>query len=297
LQAVSLIIIFQRQGIFPSFDLFQLTTAIAVAVGGSILLMWIGELMTEFGISNGISLVIFAGIVAALPQQIGQMIFTFDQSQLPFYIFFAIAGVLVIAGVVLVTEAERSIPVTYAKQVRGGKSYGGTQTYLPIRINQAGVMPIIFALSILMFPQLIGGLLSAMANPTAQSVGAALATFTQTGWLYSVVYFILVVLFTYVYTAITFEPHTLAANLQKNGAFIPGVRPGEATEQYVGNIVSRITLVGALFLGIIAVLPMIIQTISGNTTAAIGGTALLIVVSVVLDVIKKADAQLSMREY
>jgi preprotein translocase subunit SecY len=298
IQGFSLMTILSRQGILVSPDIFHQFITLAVIIGGSLLLMWIGELATEFGIANGVSLIIFAGIISAIPRHVSQFLFTFDASQIPQYAVFLIIGVLIVFGVVVVTEAERPIPVTYARRVTAtGRSTGGVSTYLPIRINQAGVMPIIFALSLLMIPQLLGTLLSGMANATAQSVGHVLALFTQTSWWYALAYFVLVFVFTYFYTAITFEPHQLAENLQKGGAFVPGIRPGNDTEAYVGNIVSRITLIGAVFLGFIAVLPVLMQKITGVNAIAVGGTALLIVVSVVLDFLKKIEAQLSMREY
>ena len=297
LQGFGLMVLLERAGILTHLSGITLVTALSVVVAGSILLMWLGELMTEFGIGNGISMIIFAGIVAGIPTEIGRLLFTYTPSQIPLYIVFVLVGLLLIAGVVAVTEAERPIPVTYAKQVRGMKVYGGTSTYVPIRINQAGVMPIIFALSLLLFPQLIGNLIIGAKSGIISSIGHALVNFSHTTWLYVSVYFVLVVLFTYFYTAVTFDPHAMATNLQKNGAFVPGVRPGNETEKYIGNIVTRITLVGALFLGVVAVLPMIVQAATGITAIAIGGTALLIVVSVVLDLIKKLDAQLSMREY
>jgi preprotein translocase subunit SecY len=210
---------------------------------------------------------------------------------------FLVAGVLIIAGVVVVTEAERPIPVTYAKQVRGAKMYGGGSTYLPLRVNQAGVIPIIFALSLLLFPQMIGNFLASSSNSVLLSISKVLVSFSQTSVLYAVLYFILVFLFTYFYTAVTFDPEALSTNLQKNGAFIPGIRPGVSTSQYISNVLSRITLLGATFLGFIAVLPLVVRSLTGITAIALGGTALLIVVSVVLDLIKKIDAQVSMREY
>lgn len=298
LQGFSLMTILERQGILTSPDMFHKFVTLAVIIGGSLLLMWIGELATEFGIANGVSLLIFAGIVAAVPRHVSQFLFTFDVSQLPQYIVFVLIGVLIIFGVVVVTEAERPIPVTYARRVTAtGRSTGGVSTYLPIRINQAGVMPIIFALSLLLIPQLLGSLLVNAASPMVQSIGRTLALFTQNSWWYAIAYFFLVFIFTYFYTAITFEPHQLADNLQKGGAFVPGIRPGHDTENYVGNIVSRITFIGALFLGVIAILPLVMQKVTGITSIAIGGTALLIVVSVVLDFLKKIEAQLSMREY
>jgi len=259
--------------------------------------MWIGELISEFGIGNGVSIIIFAGIVASLPGTVNQLVFTFDVSQIPLYVGFLIASLAVVAGVVAITEAERPIPITYSKRVRGQKVYGGISTYLPLRVNQAGVMPIIFALSILLLPQMLVGFLANATNPTVQSVSSAILSFLNNGWFYSIFYFLLVFLFTYFYTAITFDPHSIATNLQKSGAFVPGVRPGKTTEEYIAKIITRITLVGALFLGFVAVLPMAMQAITGITALAVGGTALLIAVSVVLDLLKKIEAQVSMREY
>ena len=297
IQGYSLLAILGNQGILFELSVFEQITNLVIVIAGSVLVMWLGELMSEFGVGNGVSLLIFAGIVATLPTQIGQLIFTFDVSQIPMYIAFLFIGILIIAGVVVVSEAERPVPVTYAKRVRGNKTYGGGATYLPLRVNQAGVMPIIFALSILLFPTLIGNVLSGATNPTVAKIATSLANFSQTSLLYAVLYFILVFGFTYFYTAITFDPDALSENLQKNGAFIPGVRPGSATSSYIGKILGRITLLGALFLGLIAVLPLAMRAITGITSLALGGTALLIVVSVLLDLVKKVDAQISMREY
>src|SRR3989344_713029 len=297
LQGIALLVLLERQGVIENLDFFSRTLNILIVTSGSILLMWIGELVSEFGIGNGVSIIIFAGIVAVIPSQVAQLIFTFDISQLPLYLAFLGAALLIVAGVVFITEAERPLPVTYAKRVRGMKVYGGVATYLPLRLNQAGVIPIIFALSILLFPQMIGTFLSTMSSAILAKIGALLISIVSNGWVYSISYFILVVLFTYFYTAVTFDPNSIAENLQKNGAFIPGVRPGNSTSEYIARVLNRITLFGALFLGSIAVLPLIMQRITGITTLAIGGTALLIVVSVVLDLIKKIDAQVSMREY
>ena len=296
-QGVALLAVLRSQGIMTDTSIFGMITNLSVIVAGSMLIMWIGEMISEFGIGNGVSLIIFAGIVDKIPKEVAQFFFTFDIANLPLYILFLAAGLLIVAGVVVVTEAERPVPVTYAKQVRGDHVSGGTQTYLPIRINQAGVIPIIFALSILLFPQLIGSFLGGMTNPTLLSISRGLLWFVQNTWLYSLAYFLFVFLFTYFYTAVTFDPEQISTNLQKNGAFIPGIRPGSATREYISRILNRTTTMGAVFLGLIAVLPLVIKSITGITAFAIGGTALLIVVSVVLDLIKKVDAQLSMREY
>lgn len=296
-QGFGLILLLMRQNVIAPLSLFDWVVNISVVVAGSILLMWIGELISEFGIGNGVSIIIFAGIVAILPSTLAQLAFSFDISQIPLYIGFIAAAVAIVAGVVFVTESERPIPVTYAKRVRGQKLYGGVSTYIPLRVNQAGVIPIIFALSILLLPQMIAGFLAQAGNDILRGAAEAVVSFLNNGWFYSIFYFVLVFLFTYFYTAVTFDPHAIATNLQKGGAFIPGVRPGTATSDHIAHILTRITFVGASFLGLIAVLPLVMQAITGITALAIGGTALLIVVSVVIDLIKKIDAQLSLREY
>jgi len=268
-----------------------------VIVAGSMLLVWVGELISEFAIGNGVSIIIFAGIVASLPTTISQLIFTFDIAQLPIYIGFISIAILIVFGVVIVTEAERPIPISYSKKVRGGKVYGGVSTYLPLRVNQAGVIPIIFALSILLFPQMIFSYLARLQNEFIISASDFVLGILANSWFYAIAYFILVFLFTYFYTAVTFDPEAIATNLQRSGAFVPGVRPGNNTSLYIGKVLTRITFVGALFLGFIAVLPLIMKAITGIASFAIGGTALLIVVSVVLDLVKSIEAQISIREY
>jgi len=296
-QGFSFLILLQKQGVINNLSTIDLITNMIIITAGSVFLMWIGELMTEYGVGNGVSMLIFAGIVAGLPSELSQLLFTFEPSQIPLYIGFIAIAVLIIFGVVIITEAERPIPVTYAKRVRGMRVYGGVSTYLPLRINQAGVMPIIFALSILLFPQMILNFLANVQNEAVMSVSKFLLEIMSNQILYAVLYFILVFLFTYFYTAVTFDPDSVANNLQKNGGFVPGIRPGKNTSEYIGKILTRTTFVGALFLGMIAILPMIMQTATGIATLAIGGTALLIVVSVVVDLIKKIDAQVTMREY
>lgn len=297
LQGYGLLVLLSRQGVLGAMNPFEMFMNVLIITAGSLLLMWIGELISEFGVGNGVSLIIFAGIVASIPTTASQLLAGYDPSQIPLYLGFLAAAIAIIAGVVVMTEAERPVPITYAKRVRGGKMYGGVSTYLPLRVNQAGVIPIIFALSILLFPQLIGGFLSGVDNSSLKAVGEFIKVNFTSGWIYSSVYFVLVFLFTYFYTAVTFDPEAIATNLQKSGAFIPGVRPGMATAEHVARILTRTTFAGALFLSAIAVLPLAMQSITGNQMLAIGGTALLIVVSVVLDLIKKLDAQLSMREY
>lgn len=297
IQAFGFLLLLSQQGVLPQLSPQEFIFNVIIVTAGAILVMWLGELMTEFGVGNGVSLIIFAGIVARIPQGIAQLAFAFDPSQVPAYIGFAVAAAAIVAGVVFITEAERPIPITYARRVRGMKVMGGISTYLPLRVNQAGVMPIIFALSFLLFPQMIATFLSKSSIVWVATASSHVVSWLANQLVYGVLYFFLVVIFTYFYTAITFEPHQVAKNLQKNGAFVPGVRPGPTTTEYLANIITRITLVGALFLGSLAVLPIILQAITGITAITIGGTALLIAVSVVLDLVKKIDAQTSIREY
>jgi preprotein translocase subunit SecY len=296
LQGYAFIILFQKQNILPAMSAGVLAMNLLIIVAGSVLLVWLGELISEFGVGNGVSMIIFAGIVSRLPSTLGQLFFTFDISQLATYIAMLALILVVIFGVVLVTEAERPIPVTYSKQVRGGGA-GGMQTYLPLRLNQAGVIPIIFALSILLFPQMIFQFLSSSTSAVVAHISTIALTLLSNVWFYDISYFVLVVLFTYFYTAVTFDPDQVSENLQKSGAFVPGIRPGQPTADYISRVLVRLTLVGALFLGFIAVLPLILRSATGIQSLAIGGTALLIVVTVVIDVVKKVDAQISVREY
>jgi preprotein translocase subunit SecY len=297
IQGFGLLALLKNAGAIGELSTFDHVFNLILITAGSMLLMWIGELINEYGIGNGVSLIIFAGIVASLPGVFQQLVSVYDPSQIPVYLAFLVVGLLVIFGVVVVTEAERPIPITYAKRVRGMKMYGGVSTYLPLRINQAGVIPIIFALSILLFPQIIINFFSGSSNSLVQGVVSFLTSVINNTLFYGSFYFVLVFLFTYFYTAVTFDPDAIAGNLQKNGAFIPGVRPGQSTADYLSKILGRITFVGALFLGIIAVLPFIMQAFTQNQSLAIGGTGLLIVVQVVLDLIKRINAQVSLREY
>lgn len=296
-QGYAFMTILQRQGVLAELTPFELLTNLIIIVAGSLLLMWLGEIITEFGVGNGLSLIIFAGIVSVLPSKVARLFFTFDASQIPSYLGFLLATGLVIWGVVLVTEAERPIPITYAKQVRGNKVYGGVSTYLPLRVNQAGVIPIIFAVSILVFPQIIAGFLANVNNQIIKRISESVVSLLSNQTLYGSLYFILVFMFTYFYTAVTFDPDMISKNLQRSGAFIPGVRPGSSTSSYVANVLFRLTMVGALFLGLIAVLPLLVGALTGISAVAVGGTSLLIVVSVVIDLIKKIETQIAAREY
>src|SRR3990167_1857656 len=297
LQSIGMYVLLKNQQVIPSLDTLSLIGMIVTMTAGSMLLIWLGELISEYGIGNGISLLIFGGIVAGVPSPASPAIFTFDTTQIPVYVAFLAAAVAVVAAIVLVSEAERPVPVTYAKRVRGMKFFGGASTYLPLRLNQAGVIPIIFALSFLLVPQMFAAFFATSGNVLLAGISNAVLGGLQNLLLYGALYFVLVFVFTFFYTAVTFDPHMISENLQKNGAFIPGVRPGGSTQEYLGKIITRTTFVGALFLAIIAVLPIIMQSITGIQTLALGGTALLIVVSVVLDLSRRVDAQLSLREY
>lgn len=296
-QGISFLIILERQGVLPILGTMPFVINLITITAGSLFLMWLGELISEYGLGNGVSVIIFAGIVASLPQSISQTIFAFDTTQIPLYLSYIVAALIVIAAVVVITEAERPVPVTYAKRVRGMKFFGGASTYLPLRLNQAGVIPIIFALSFLLIPQMFASFFQNSSYAILANLAGWLLGVFQNLTIYGVLYFVLVFLFTYFYTAVTFDPKQIAENLQKNGAFIPGVRPGNSTQEHLSHVITRITFVGALFLGLIAVLPIVMQGITGITTLTLGGTALLIVVSVILDLARRIDAQISIREY
>ena len=297
LQAYGLLIILSRQQILPPFNFFDYAASMITVAAGTVFLMWLGELMSEKNIGNGISLLIFAGIVSRLPVDLRQALLAFNPAQIPSYLTFFIVSIVVIAGVVVITEGQRNIPVSYAKRIRGNRVFGGVETHLPLRVNQAGVIPIIFAISIILFPGLIGNFLATVPNDSVQALSRFLIQLLNNRWLYGVFYFILVFLFTYFYTAVTFDPQAIATNIQKQGGFILGIRPGRPTAEFLYRILNRITLFGAIFLGAIAVLPLAVQSGFGLGAFTIGGTSLLIVVSVVLETLKQIDAQLVMHEY
>ncbi len=276
---------------------FQWLTTLAAVTTGTVLLMWLGELITEYGIGNGVSLIIFAGIVARIPKSIQQTLALYDPSKLTEIILFIIVGLIVVAAVVFVTEAQRNIPVSYAKRVHGNKTYGGVNTHLPLRVNQAGVIPIIFALSVLLLPSLVANFFVTAKSAAVAHFASGVVHFFQNQTYYAVIYFVLVIMFTYLYTAIVFNPDEIAENVQKNGGFIPGLRPGKQTADYLFMVLNRITVFGAFFLAIVAVLPFAIQLFTKTQSLTLGGTSLLIVVSVVIETIKGIEAQLVMRDY
>ncbi len=296
-QAYGLLIILIRQQVMPALGFSDLAFNMIIATAGTLFLMWIGELISEKSLGNGVSLIIFAGIAAGIPSSLQQELFTFTPDRIPAYLAFLAVSLLVIAGVVIISEGQRNIPVSYAKRIRGMRMYGGVSTHLPLRVNQAGVIPIIFAVSIVLFPGLIGSFLAGVPNAYVQSLSQFLIQLFNNQWLYGLVYFLMVFVFTYFYTAVTFDPKSIADNLQKQGGFVLGIRPGHPTSNFLQFIINRITLAGGLFLGIVAVLPLIVRPIFNIQALALGGTALLIVVSVVLETMKQIDSQLVMREY
>jgi len=297
IQSYAFLNLLKSQGVIGSIDLTLMVSNIIIITAGTIFLMWLGELITEKGIGNGVSLIIFAGIIASIPSTIYQTLLTYEPSQIPSYLAFVVIALIIIAGVVIITEGQRNIPVSYAKRIRGYRVYGGVSTHLPLRVNQAGVIPIIFALSIMLFPGMIATFLQGVDNHAVANFARFLGNMFQNQWLYGSLYFVLVVLFTYFYTAVTFDPKVIAENIQKQGGFVPGIRPGSPTAGFLYFVLNRITLVGALFLGFIAITPFVVQGATGITTMTIGGTALLIVVSVVLESMKQVESQLVMREY
>ncbi len=297
LQGYGFLVLLSRQGIVSHLDFLGWINALLVIAAGSVFLMWLGELISEKNIGNGISLLIFAGIVATFPTSIRQALAVYNPGQLFTYAAFILISLVVIAGVVYLTEAQRNIPINYARRVRGNRVYGGVSTYLPMRVNNAGVMPIIFALSILLFPGMIANFLSGSNVAIVARLAQFFGNFIQNQTIYGALYFLLVVVFTYFYTAVTFDPKSISENIQKQGGYIPGIRPGQPTAQFLLHLLNRVTLVGAIFLGLIAILPQIVQGATGIVAFAVGGTSILIVVSVILEVIKALDAQLSMYEY
>lgn len=300
IQSVSLIGLMKQSQfeIIRSSNPIYLVAIVCTVTAGTLFLMWLGELISEKKVGNGMSLIIAAGILADLPSAASQFVTAFDQAQALTLVLYAAVAVATILGVVFVTEGQRNIPVQYARQVRGqGVALGGVASSLPLRVNMVGVIPIIFAVSMLLFPNLIAQFLARARSEWLAAVGRWVNLTLQDQTIYGVLYFLLVVGFTYFYTAVVFHPDRIAENLQKQGGFVPGIRPGRPTAEYIEYIINRITLGGAAFLGIIAILPLIAQGLTGATQLALGGTSMLIVVSVVIESVKQIEAQATMREY
>src|SRR3989344_2737614 len=299
LQSIGMFVLLKNQGIITQVNPLQITAIVVGLTAGTIFLMWIGELITEYGIGNGISLLIFAGIVSRVPVVLTQTASVVDQTQIINILIFAVLSILVIAGVVFINEGRRQIAVQYARRFVGGREgKTGAETYLPLRVNQAGVIPIIFAVSLVLVPSFAGSYLAGLPNPGLSSIGRFLAAnFDPSSLIYNLVYFLLVVGFTFFYTAIIFNPKKVADEIKKYGGVIPGIRPGTQTAAFLSFIMVRITLAGAIFLGLIAVLPSIASSLTGIQTLVVGGTGLLIVVSVILDTAKQFESKLIERSY
>ncbi len=280
--------------IVPNPGLYFHFIVVMTLTTGTVFIMWLGEQITERGIGNGISLIIFAGIVAGMPGDLGRTYRLLDTGQMRFFslIFLAAIMIAVIAAVVLITQGYRKIPVQYAKRIVGRKMYGGQNTHIPLRVNQAGVIPIIFAVSIMMFPQTIMTFLPAKSS----IIGTIVSYFSMNQWPGMIMYVVLIILFTYFYTAITFNPIEMADNMKKYGGFVPGIRPGKPTAEYFDRIMTKIAFAGGMFLGAIAILPTL-MTKWMNIPFYFGGTSLLIVVGVALDTMKQVESHLLMRHY
>lgn len=298
LQAIGMYALLRSQGIIDNLNPLAFISFIAIMTAGTIFLVWLGELITEKGIGNGISLLIAAGILGGIPVLVGQTVTTATAESSANILILLVLAVLVVVGIIIVNEATRQITVFYAKRVRGNKTYGGQTTHLPLRLNQAGVIPIIFAVSLVLMPSLIANFFRTSENPVLSAISQNITIwFDPNGVLYNLVYFLLVLGFAYFYTAIIFNPKKIAADIQKYGGFIPGIRPGTPTSNYLNYILTRITLVGGSFLGLVAILPTFASSATGIQTLFLGGTGVLIVVSVVLETFKAIEASLVMRSY
>jgi len=298
IQGFGMYILLKSQNIIATTNPFELIAMIVTMTAGTMLVMWLGELISEYGIGNGASMLIFAGIVGRLPVALFQAATVTQAENITNMIVFMVVSIVVIAAVVMVNEATRQITVQYAKRMSGRRTTGGQTTHLPLRVNQAGVIPIIFAVSMVLLPSLLGRFLGSVPNPTIARIAGDMARSFAPGTLtYNGTYFILVILFTYFYTSVIFNPEKIADDIKKYGGFVPGIRPGKPTAEYLNYILTRITLAGALFLGAIAVLPSLVQQVTGINTLTIGGTGILIVVSVVLETTKQLESMLVMRNY
>jgi preprotein translocase subunit SecY len=299
LQAYGYLALLSSQSVIKGFDLtsWETLTQLFTLTAGTVLVMWLGELITERGIGNGISFIIFAGIVAKAPSGVAQFL---NNPDIPAGIAFGVLGIVAVAVIVYIQEGQRRIPIQYASRVRGRRMYQGGATFLPLRVNQAGVIPIIFAISILLFPVQLATYFSNSGGVVQDVANGVITILNNQSPLYIALYFLLTVGFTYFYTAFTFKPDETADQLRKNGGFIPGIRPGSPTREYLTRVVYRVSLAGAIFLGIVAVAPIIVaipfkSSVIGSFS--LGGTALLIIVSVVVETMKQLEAQLMMRNY
>jgi len=297
LQGYGFLTLLISQGVLERPDTIDLIRNVIVVTAGSMITLWLGELISEQKIGNGVSLIIFAGIVSNIPHSIATAFYAYVPSDLPIYIGFTLAVILIIGGIVYLNEGERKVPIAYARRVRGTKLFGGVSSYLPLKVNQAGMIPLIFAISVLLFPQMLIQLSSIFSPTIAGELNNYVGRILGNGIVFGILNFVLVFFFTYFYTAITFDPKEISKNLQRSGGFVPGIRPGENTGMFFSHLMRRITLFGAFFLGLIAVLPSIIQALTGRQILSISGTAILIVVAVALETMRQIDSQLTVREY
>jgi len=298
-QSYGFLMLLVTKGVIDKPEFWSMITNVAVITTGSMLALWFGELITERKIGNGVSLIILAGIVTRLPSDVRAAFLSYPltPAHIPTYIAFTAALLLVVLGVVYLNEGERKVPVAYARRVRGMKMYGGVSSYLPLKVNQAGMIPLIFAISVLLFPQFLAQVIVAFSPSIGMKLNEIVTMILNNQLYYGIIYFLLVFAFTYFYTAITFNPSEVAKNLQRSGGFIPGIRPGEMTERYFEKTVNRVTFFGAVFLGLVAILPIIVQSFTKVAVLTVSGTALLIVVAVALETMRQIDSQLTVREY
>ncbi len=299
-QGYSMLFLLRSQGIIPTWTIYQLILMLVSITAGTLVLMWIGEIITEKGIGNGLSLIISVGILAKLPSSIrntASLISVADTAKIVEMIFFVLIALGIVGVIVLITEGQRNIPVSYARKSRGQNSYSSLNTFLPIKVNTAGVIPIIFAMSLMIIPGVLGKFLESAKSASIAHLATSTVNLFTNNFFYASLYFVMVVAFTYFYTSVVFKPDQIAENLQKQGGFIPGIRPGSETIHFLGNIIVRITLTSSIFLGVIAVLPYIMQAVTNINTLVIGGTGILIVVSVVIETMNQMQAQLTMHTY
>jgi preprotein translocase subunit SecY len=299
-QATAMVTMLNRAHVFLRSDLFYLVTVVLTLTAGTIWLMWMGEQITDKGIGNGVSLIIFVGIILRYPVYFSQTLALGEKGGLNVLglVIFGIIAAISLVSIIFMYQGQRRVPVQYAKRVVGRKVYGGRSTYIPLRLNNAGVISIIFAISILLLPQQISSWAQQSGNPAWQGFSQFMALYFNYGsFLYNFVYFLLVVMFTFFYAGVVLQITDIADNLQKQGGFIPGIRPGKPTSDYIGKILTRITAVAAIYLGLLAILPNVTQSVTHITTFYLGSTSLLIVVGVALDTMQQIEARLAMRDY